>query len=100
MAVKEDEYYKENCKKIIKTREYTASALKELGFFVLPSLANFIFAKSPEIGGEALYLALKEKGILVRHFTAERIKDFNRITIGTEAEMQALVAAVKEIMNR
>jgi histidinol-phosphate aminotransferase len=100
MAVKEEEYYKENCKKIIKTREYTASALKELGFLVLPSLANFIFAKSPEIGGEALYLALKEKGILVRHFTAERIKDFNRITIGTETEMQALVAAVKEIINR
>ena len=100
MAVKENGYYMDNCKKIIKSREYTEGALEEMGFTVLPSKANFIFAKSPEIEGEALYLALKEKGILVRHFTAERIKDFNRITIGSEAEMEAFIKSVKEILNK
>ncbi len=92
-------YYDENCKRIMATREYTKNELEKLGFSVLPSKANFIFAQSPDIGGGDLYLKLKEKGILIRHFTSERIKNFNRITIGTPEEMQIFIEKVKEIME-
>ena len=71
----------------------------ELGFKVIPSSANFLFAESEKIGGEELYLALKSRGILVRHFKKERIKNFNRITIGTIDEMRAFVDAVKNILK-
>ncbi len=98
-ALEENEYYVSNCQTIIKNRAYTTAALRELGFEVLDSAANFVFARSADIGGEELYLALKKRGILVRHFKKERIKDFNRITIGTAEQMQALIAAVKEILE-
>jgi len=97
-AMRDMDYYMQNCRKIQENRAYTTEALKTLGFCVLPSSANFIFAKSDAIGGEALYLALKARGILVRHFTSEAIKEYNRITIGTMEEMQTLVATVKEIL--
>ena len=97
-AIEENDYYMENCKRIIENRAYLTHELRLLGFEVLPSCANFIFAKSDEIGGEELYLALKSRGILIRHFTKERIKDYNRITIGTIEEMYALVAAIREIL--
>ena len=89
----------DNCKKICDTREYTVKELKALGFEVLPSKANFVFAKSDKISGEKLYLKLKENGVLVRHFTAERIKDFNRITIGSREEMEMFIKTVKEILG-
>lgn len=98
-AVKENGYYIDNCKKIIENRRYTENELKSLGFSILPSKANFIFAKSDKIGGKELYLALKEKGVLVRHFEKPRIKDFNRITIGSKAEMEIFIAKVKEILD-
>ena len=98
-ALENNSYYMDNCKTIIKNREYTEKALTELGFYVIPSKANFVFAKSDKIDGEALYLKLKAKGILVRHFTKERIKDYNRITIGTMEQMNALIQAIKEILK-
>ena len=98
-AVKDNDYYMGNCQKIIQNREYTTRELETLGFYVIPSKANFIFAKSDKIGGEELYLKLKENGILVRHFTKEKIKDFNRITIGSLEEMQAFVATTKQILE-
>ncbi len=98
-SLMDNEYYMSNCKTIIANRECTVKELKLLGFDVLPSDANFIFAKHEKISGEDLYLKLKDKGILVRHFTSERIKDFNRITIGTLDEMYALVKAISEILE-
>ncbi len=98
-AVKSNAYYVENCKKIIEARDYTAKELKNLGFYVLPSKANFVFARSNKISGEELYLKLKANGILVRHFTAEKIKDFNRITIGSMTEMQKFIEATKNILE-
>ena len=89
----------DNVKRIIENREYTTDALIALGFTVLPSKANFVFAKSDKISGEELYLKLKDKGILIRHFTKEKIKDYNRITIGTRDEMKAFLDATVKILE-
>ncbi|MBQ8623032.1 MAG: histidinol-phosphate transaminase [Oscillospiraceae bacterium] len=98
-AIDDDNYYKANCQRIIEAREYAKSELEKLGFYVTDSKANFLFARSPDISGKELYLKLREKGILVRHFDDEKITDFNRITVGTMEEMQTLVKAVKEILG-
>lgn len=98
-AIDDDNYYMDNCKKIIEAREYTKSELEKIGFFVLDSRANFLFAKSDKISGEELYLKLKENGVLVRHFTSEKIKDFNRITIGTKEQMDIFLEKTKEILE-
>ena len=99
VAMESDAYYKENCLKIIENREYTEKELKALGFEVLPSKANFLFAVHPDVDGEALYLKLKEKGILVRHFTKDRICQYNRITIGSIEQMKAFIDTVKIILS-
>lgn len=99
-AVLDNDYYMENCQRIIKTREFTVKALKELGFTVTDSKANFIFARSDSISGEMLYKRLKERGILVRHFSSPKICEYNRITIGTKEQMQALVDAIADILKQ
>lgn len=100
VAVLEDNgYYMENCKRIIKTREKTTLALRELGFLVLDSTANFLFAKSDKIGGEELYTMLRERGILVRHFKTKGISEFNRITVGTDEQMEILINTIKDILE-
>jgi histidinol-phosphate aminotransferase len=99
-AIEDKEYFENNCNQIIKNREYTQTELEKLGFTHTDSYANFVFAKSDKIGGEELYLALKEKGIWVRHFNKEEIKEYNRITVGSKEEMQALILAVKEILEK
>ena len=83
--------------KIIATREYTADALQKMGYTVLPSKANFLFAKSGTMDGEVLYRLLRENGILVRHFHKPRIEDFLRITIGTRADMDMLLTVVRSL---
>ena len=98
-ALSENEYYLANCQRIIKAREYTERALIDLGFTVLPSSANFVFAKHPEVGGDTIYKRLKEKGILVRHFGGARICEFNRITVGTMIDMQKMIYALKTIIT-
>ena len=97
-CLEHDDYNTENCDKIIRTREKTRRALERLGFDVTPSKANFLFARHPEIGGEELYRKLKERGILIRHFSTERIKDYNRISIGTDEQMEILVQQISEIV--
>jgi len=99
-AFKSNDYYMENCKKIMETRAWTKAELEKLGFQVLNSSANFLFAKSNQISGKDLYLKLKEKGILIRHFEKERIKEFNRITIGKEEDMKIFIEKVKELLEK
>ena len=96
-ALEENEYYLENARTIIRNREWTAQQLRALGFTVLDSRANFLFARSGRIGGQALYEGLKARGVLVRHFTAPRTASFVRITIGTMAQMERLVQEIKEM---
>ena len=98
-ALLDDEYNKRNCGIIIENREYTVRELKAMGFEMTDSRANFVFARHPGFSGEYIYSRLREKGILVRHFPDERIKDYNRITIGTIEEMEALIKCLKEIIE-
>ncbi len=93
------EYTEQNCKTVMQNREYTVKKLTELGFECLPSVTNFVFARHDKISGENVYKELKKRGILVRHFTSERISDFNRITVGTKEQMDALLSAMKEILG-
>lgn len=97
-SVEDTEYLKEICQKTIATREWTVVELEKLGFHVLPSATNFVFVTHPEREAESLYLGLKEQGILVRYFgNKPRIGNYLRITIGTDAEMSALISKLKEI---
>ena len=98
-ALTDDEYMKNNRDVIISSREYASDELKKLGFEMTDSSANFIFAKHPGIDGKELYLELKERGILVRHFDLPRICQYNRITVGLPEQMQALVETVREILE-
>lgn len=98
-VLSENEYYLQNCRTITENREQTVLALEKLGFTVLPSKANFIFARHPKLDGAELYQKLKDRGVLVRHFTKKRIKDFNRITIGTMEQMNVLLSKIKQIME-
>ncbi|MEN6636979.1 MAG: histidinol-phosphate transaminase [Clostridiaceae bacterium] len=97
-AIEDDAYYLENAKTIMEIRAEAMQQLKTLGFTVLPSCANFVFAKSDRIGGEELYQTLKSRGVLVRHLSKERIKDFCRITIGTREQMEILIKNIQEIL--
>lgn len=98
-TVDAEDYYREKCAEIINTRQWTKNELEKLGFTVLDSKANFLFAKTDAVKGEDMYALLKKKGILVRHFNADRIKEYNRITIGTKEQMERFVAAVKDIIG-
>ena len=99
-ALEDAEYFENNCRTIIANREWTVGELKKLGFTTTDSKANFIFAKCEHIDGKELYLKLKERGILVRHFDKAPIKDYNRITIGSMEEMQAYIDTVKTILEK
>ena len=96
-ALEDEEYTRKNCRTIIENREFLTKALADIGFTTLRSNTNFIFTKKAGFEGKALYLALREKGIIVRHFDAPRTRDFLRITIGTRAECEALLRALAEI---
>ena len=92
-------YTEKNCREIAAVREHVLSELRAMGFTVTASVTNFVFCAHPRIEGEALYTALRERGILVRHFTSPRICDYNRVTVGSRREMQAFLAAVKAILE-
>jgi len=98
-AVDDNAYYMSNCQKVMATRKYMSDGLKALDFELTDSKANFVFAKHGKIGGKELYLKLRDKGILVRHFDAPRISEYNRITVGTDAEAEALLRACREILK-
>jgi len=92
-------YYRANFRKIIGTRERLSRELTKLGFRVLPSQTNFIFARPPAFLAKAWLEKLRDRKILVRWFSASEVKDYLRITIGTRAEAEALVKAVRAILQ-
>ena len=89
-----------NCAEIVRNRTLAAGALREMGFFVTESWANFLFVRTDAMSGEGIFDALKERGILVRHFSGPRISDYNRITIGTRQQTEALIAALRDILSQ
>lgn len=98
-VMEDEEYTKQNCKKIIENREFTMLKLKELGFEMTDSKTNFIFAKHPKFSGEYIYNALRERGVLVRHFSKPRLCEYNRITVGSFEEMQTLIQILSEVVK-
>ena len=89
-AVRDREYFEENVRKIVRTREWAKEELKSLGFVLTDSKANFIFARHPEYDAGKLFEELKAEHIYVRHWDSERISQYLRITVGTEEEMKVL----------
>ena len=99
-AIAENDYYMANCQRIVKARDYTTRMLRAQGFEVLDSLGNFVFAKPRAMYAGTLARELRARGILVRHWDQDRIRDYLRITIGSMQEMQALEAAIEMIFGR
>jgi histidinol-phosphate aminotransferase len=97
-AFEDNNYFRDCCEKIINSREWTVTELEKLSFEVLPSQANFVMAKPSGMKAEALFQQLRQRNIIVRFFNKPRIGEYLRITVGTDAEMQALVAALREIL--
>ena len=97
-ALADEEWFRNNCDTVIRNREKLCGELQGQGFEVLPSAANFLFARHPRQRAEQLYRALRKRGILVRHFRQPRIENYLRITIGTAEQCEALVVALREII--
>ena len=95
-AIEDDAYFVKSCQVVIENRQWLAEQLHILGFDVLPSKANFVFAKHPNHEGAALAHWLRERAILVRHFAKPRVADFLRITVGTSAQCSSLINALKD----
>ncbi len=98
-ALEDAEYFKNNCQRIIDTRAWTTEQLRALGFTVIDSAANFVFAKHAAVDGKELYLKLKENGVLVRHFDKDKLRDYNRITIGSAEQMHILIDTLKNLLE-
>ncbi|MDM8524521.1 histidinol-phosphate transaminase [Desulfococcaceae bacterium HSG8] len=97
IAIADEAYYSSVTKKIVETREELCSELGKAGWNFLSSKANFVFAGKKGIPGEDIYLGLRDRGILVRHFNIGKIKDFVRITVGTKDEMSRLIEEMKKL---
>jgi histidinol-phosphate aminotransferase len=98
-AIEDQAHLEATSTKVIQTREKLVSQLSALGFETLPSTANFIFTRHPKHAGAKLYQALRDRGIIVRHFKSPRIEEFLRITIGTNEQSAELVSALQEILS-
>ncbi len=98
-SIKDTEYFNNCTKQIIENREFTKSALDDLGFTVLDSKANFLFASHKNHSAKDLYEKLKDKGVLVRYFSKKRIDNFLRITVGSKDEMDTFIKILKEILG-
>jgi len=97
-SLADEDYFQTNLKKVINTRERVKKELEKREFFVLDSQTNFLFARHEREEGEFLFERLRREKIFVRHFTGERIKDYLRITIGTDEQMDQLLAAIDRII--
>ena len=97
-AIEDDAWFQETRGRIMASRESLTHSLSELGFEVLPSLANFVFARHQSRGAAYLAAELRERGVLVRHFQKPRIKDFLRITVGTEDQCSRLIALARSLI--
>lgn len=98
-AVEDETYFQKTTSQIIATRERTKRRMAALGFEFPDSSANFLFARHPKYDGEVLFQALRQRQIYVRHWNQSKIREYLRITIGTEEEMETLYEALEEILK-
>ena len=100
-AIEDEDYFQSCCRTIRDNRAWLTGRLEELGFSVLPSQTNFVFAKSGKISGGALYRGLKERGVLVRWWAGSgRIEDFVRITVGSMEQLKILVEQIAALLEK
>lgn len=97
-AFEDEAWFRDSCDGVMAERKRLTAALTDLGFEVLPSMANFVLARHPDHSGEVLAAGLRERKVIVRHFNKPRIEDFLRITIGTRAQTDVLLGALKEVL--
>jgi histidinol-phosphate aminotransferase len=95
-AMEDEAYFEQTCHAVMASRSQLVSELTALGFEVLPSAANFVFARHPQHDAATLSAALRGDGIIVRHFTSARINQFLRITVGTDAACASLIASLRQ----
>lgn len=98
-VLEDEDYTRKNCEVIAGNRESVAKRLREMGFELTDSKANFIFMKHPEIDGGWIYESMKKKGVLIRHFDKARIDQFNRVTIGTMEQMEVFLKKLEETVS-
>ena len=98
-AIEDEDYFQSIRRRVMDTRERTAKVLKQMGFIVLPSQANFLFLSHPNHGGKELLDALRERGILVRWWSDPPIENWLRVTIGTDEEMEEFARGLREIVS-
>jgi len=98
-SVRDDAYFRASCARVVAAREAMTGELVKLGFVVLPSSANFVFARHPRKGGPELAAGLRERAVLVRHFNKPRTAPYLRITVGTDDDIGRLIAAAADILR-
>lgn len=98
-AFKDEAYFRHSCRKVIDSREWLVKEMADLGFDIVPSAANFVFARHPAMDATALAAALRERAILVRHFRLPRVEQYLRISIGTQEQCAHLVQVLKQILK-
>ena len=95
----DEPYIRENCQKIMAIRQWTVQQMKTMGFVLTDSKANFIFAKHPMVDGKEIYLRMKKKGVLIRHFDTPRLCQYNRITVGSKEQMTVFLEKLNEVLE-
>lgn len=98
-SIQDEAYFQARLRDVIEQREATTRGLRKLGFDVLPSATNFVFARHPSFSGADLSAALRARAVIVRHFNKPRTADFLRITIGTAAQTERLLKALGEVVG-
>lgn len=99
-AIKDEKYYKENIKKMLKTKQSFTNKLKDIGFICVPSETNFVLAKHAKVDAKKLQQFLKTKGVLVRYFDIKNIKEYLRISIGTKEDMEKTYRLINEYIKK
>ena len=98
-VLEEEDYTRKNCEAIIVNRRYTEERLRDMGFELTDSSANFIFMKHPDVDGGRIYEEMKKRGVLIRHFTKERMAQYNRVTIGSREQMDQFLKVLGEVIE-
>ena len=98
-TVDADAYYRANAEKIKMTRARIVTALEKMDFTVIPSLANFVFARHAHISGKTIYEEMLKRFVLIRHFDNPKITDYNRISIGSDEQMDVFLERLTEVLN-